>query len=153
MTSEELNVEKKVKVVCAQLKVKVHTCWGSTLYHRDDLPFHHIARYGVTYPLCVPINRNKVTRLVKRDLSSFCSSRLPDVYTQFRKAVESQSSVRPVFPTPEHLKPIPPGLEAGAIPTAEDFKLTGRPTFLFIMTFRSQTFLFLLSITFILSAY
>lgn len=44
VTSEELNVEKQVKDVCAQMKVKVHTCWGSTLYHRDDLPFHHISR-------------------------------------------------------------------------------------------------------------
>lgn len=41
VTSEELNVEKKIKDVCAQMRVKVHTCWGSTLYHRDDLPFRH----------------------------------------------------------------------------------------------------------------
>eukprot|EP00064_Thunnus_orientalis_P007326 superscaffoldBa00000805_g7346 len=93
VTSEELNVEKKVKDVCAQMKVKVHSCWGTTLYHRDDLPFHHI-------------------------------SRLPDVYTQFRKAVETQSRVRPVFPTPEQLKPLPSGLEEGAIPTAEDLQQT-----------------------------
>lgn len=92
-TSEEINVEKNVKSVCAQMKVKVHSCWGSTLYHRDDLPFHHI-------------------------------SRLPDVYTQFRKAVESQSSVRPVFPTPDRLKPVPPGLEGGVIPSAEDLRQT-----------------------------
>ena len=51
--------------------------------------------------------------------------RLPDVYTQFRKAVETQSRVRPVFPTPEQLKPLPSGLEEGAIPTAEDLQQTG----------------------------
>lgn len=51
--------------------------------------------------------------------------RLPDVYTQFRKAVEIQSSVRPVFPTPERLNPPPPGLEEGAIPTVEDLQQTG----------------------------
>lgn len=44
VTSEELNVEKRVRDVCARMKVRVHTCWGSTLYHRDDLPFNHIAR-------------------------------------------------------------------------------------------------------------
>lgn len=44
VTSEELHVEKRVKDVCAQMKVHVHTCWGSTLYHRDDLPFHHMSR-------------------------------------------------------------------------------------------------------------
>ncbi|MEQ2208584.1 hypothetical protein XENOCAPTIV_007582, partial [Xenoophorus captivus] len=93
VASEELNVEKKVKEVCAQLKVKVHTCWGSTLYHMEDLPFHQI-------------------------------SRLPDVYTEFRKAVESQSRVRPVLPTPERLNPLPPGLDEGAIPTAEDLQQT-----------------------------
>uniref|UniRef100_A0A3Q3WT40 Cryptochrome DASH n=1 Tax=Mola mola TaxID=94237 RepID=A0A3Q3WT40_MOLML len=93
VTSEELNVEKRVKDVCAQMKVKVHTCWGSTLYHRDDLPFHHICR-------------------------------LPDVYTQFRKAVETQSRVRHLFPTPEQLKPLPQGLEEGAIPTAADLQQT-----------------------------
>uniref|UniRef100_A0A8D3C6A5 Cryptochrome DASH n=1 Tax=Scophthalmus maximus TaxID=52904 RepID=A0A8D3C6A5_SCOMX len=93
VTSEELHVEKKVKEICAQMRVKVHTCWGSTLYHRDDLPFHHM-------------------------------SRLPDVYTQFRKAVETQSKVRPVFPAPEQLKPLPPGLEEGAIPMAQDLQQT-----------------------------
>lgn len=51
--------------------------------------------------------------------------RLPDVYTQFRKAVETQSRVRPLFPTPEQLKPLPDGLEEGAIPTAEDLEQTG----------------------------
>lgn len=47
------------------------------------------------------------------------------MYTQFRKAVESQSRVRPVFPTPETLKPLPQGLEEGAIPRAEDLQVTG----------------------------
>lgn len=51
--------------------------------------------------------------------------RLPDVYTQFRKAVEMESRVRPVFPNPEQLKPLPQGLQEGAIPTAEDPQQTG----------------------------
>ncbi|KAF7669269.1 hypothetical protein LDENG_00203350 [Lucifuga dentata] len=97
VTSEELDVEKKVKDICAQMKVRVQTCWGLTLYHRDDLPFNHTAR-------------------------------LPDVYTQFRKAVETQSSIRPLFPTPGQLKPLPPELEEGAIPTVEDLQQTGCET-------------------------
>ena len=52
--------------------------------------------------------------------------RLPDVYTQFRKAVETQSRVRPLFPTPEQLKPLPQGLEEGVIPTAADLQQTGK---------------------------
>ncbi|CAB1341255.1 unnamed protein product [Coregonus sp. 'balchen'] len=78
-----------------EMKVKVHTCWGSTLYHRDDLPFNHL-------------------------------SRLPDVYTQFRKAVETQGRVRPVLPTLDQLKPLPPGsgLDEGPIPSPEDLEQT-----------------------------
>lgn len=53
VTSEELNVEKRVRDVCARMKVRVHTCWGSTLYHRDDLPFNHISRLDRT-----PCHRN-----------------------------------------------------------------------------------------------
>ncbi|XP_053323574.1 cryptochrome DASH [Spea bombifrons] len=48
-------------------------------------------------------------------------SRLPDVYTQFRKAVEAQSKVRPTLQMPDHLKPLPPGLEEGGVPTHQDF--------------------------------
>uniref|UniRef100_A0A8D0FYP9 Cryptochrome DASH n=1 Tax=Sphenodon punctatus TaxID=8508 RepID=A0A8D0FYP9_SPHPU len=48
-------------------------------------------------------------------------SRLPDVYTQFRKVVESQATVRPTVPMADQLKPLPPGIEEGNIPTAEDF--------------------------------
>ncbi|XP_077410083.1 cryptochrome DASH isoform X1 [Vanacampus margaritifer] len=93
VTSEELTVEKGVKDVCARMKVQVHTCWGSTLYHRDDLPFQHI-------------------------------SRLPDVYTQFRKEVESKSQVRSELPTPDRLKPLPQGLQEGDIPTPSDLQQT-----------------------------
>ncbi|XP_006634324.2 cryptochrome DASH [Lepisosteus oculatus] len=89
VTKEEQDVETEVTRVCAQFKVRVHTCWGSTLYHREDLPFNHIAR-------------------------------LPDVYTQFRKAVETQSQVRPTIRMPEQLKPFPHNLEEGPIPTPED---------------------------------
>uniref|UniRef100_A0A673MAT7 Cryptochrome DASH n=1 Tax=Sinocyclocheilus rhinocerous TaxID=307959 RepID=A0A673MAT7_9TELE len=42
VASEEKSVEKKLKDICCKNKVKVQTFWGSTLYHRDDLPFSHI---------------------------------------------------------------------------------------------------------------
>lgn len=125
VTSEELNVEKRVKDVCAQMKVKVHTCWGSTLYHRDDLPFPHMSRCESRYREEATLFV-KDTLQVKKCLVIFPSVfRLPDVYTQFRKAVESEGRVRPVFSTPEKLNPLPPGLEEGAIPTAEDLQQTG----------------------------
>ncbi|KAI4901418.1 hypothetical protein NFI96_018549, partial [Prochilodus magdalenae] len=93
VTAEEKRVEKKVKLVCSQNKVKVQTFWGSTLYHRDDLPFCHLGG-------------------------------LPDVYTAFRKAVEAQSRVRPVHPTPEHIRPLPPDLTEGPVPTFDDLEQT-----------------------------
>ncbi|XP_069067166.1 cryptochrome DASH-like [Pleurodeles waltl] len=88
-TKEELDVETAVKQLCSRLRIQIQTFWGSTLYHRDDLPFRHI-------------------------------SGLPDVYTQFRKAVESQGSVRPTLQMPGKLPPLPPGLDEGRIPTIED---------------------------------
>ncbi|TRY85533.1 hypothetical protein DNTS_033065 [Danionella cerebrum] len=94
VASEERSVEKKLSEICCQNKVKVQTFWGSSLYHRDDLPFSHIGG-------------------------------LPDVYTQFRKAVEAQSRVRPVLPSPEQLKPLPSGLEEGTIPTFKSLGQTG----------------------------
>lgn len=122
--SEELNVEKRVKDVCAELKVKVHTCWGSTLYHRDDLPFHHISRLE---RMSGEKAGSFFLSVVNETLRITCGVvRLPDVYTQFRKPVESQCRVRPVFPSPEHLKPLPQGLEEGAIPTAEDLEQKGK---------------------------
>ncbi|XP_053569753.1 cryptochrome DASH [Bombina bombina] len=89
-TKEELDVESAVKQVCNRYGVKYQTFWGSTLYHREDLPFRHV-------------------------------SGLPDIYTLFRKAVESQSRVRPTMQMPEKLKPLPAGLEEGNIPNQEDF--------------------------------
>uniref|UniRef100_A0A8C5QHK3 Cryptochrome DASH n=1 Tax=Leptobrachium leishanense TaxID=445787 RepID=A0A8C5QHK3_9ANUR len=90
VTKEELDVENAVKQVCSRHGVQFQTFWGSTLYHRDDLPFRHI-------------------------------SRLPDVYTQFRKAVEAQCQARPTLQMPDRLKPLPDGLEEEGIPTQGDF--------------------------------
>ncbi|XP_062424752.1 cryptochrome DASH-like isoform X3 [Rhea pennata] len=88
-TKEELDVEEELCKVCGQHGVKIQKFWGSTLYHRDDLPFRPIAR-------------------------------LPDVYTQFRKAMESEAKVRPTLQMAEQLKPLAPGVEEGCIPTMEE---------------------------------
>ncbi len=39
VTAEELAVENKLKQKLAQLKVKVESFWGATLYLPEDLPF------------------------------------------------------------------------------------------------------------------
>lgn len=55
------------------------------------------------------------------------------MYTQFRKAVETRGRVRSVFPTPDQLKPPPPGLDEGVIPTAEDLQQTGECPDVFVL--------------------
>ncbi|XP_076463876.1 cryptochrome DASH-like [Babylonia areolata] len=90
---EEVDVEKALKSKCG---VKVHTVWGHTLTHVDDLPFK-------------PQN-------------------LPDVYTQFRKRVEASDRVRHVVPTPDKLRPVPPGLDPGNIPSTEEFNVPQPPS-------------------------
>jgi len=86
VTSEELGVVKGVKeglLKATEGKSKLKEVWGNYLYHINDLPFDN----------------------VKQDM--------PDVFTQFRKAVESKSRVRKYLPTPSPLKP-PPSTEAAA---------------------------------------
>nr|AIE57496.1 CRY-DASH [Platynereis dumerilii] len=48
----------------------------------------------------------------------FKPQRLPDVYTQFRKTVESQGRVRPLVEMPETLRPLPEGVTSEDVPTA-----------------------------------
>jgi deoxyribodipyrimidine photo-lyase len=58
----------------------------------------------------------------KNDLP-FAIEHLPDVFTQFRKQVEKMSKVRPTFPAPKKLNPLPP-VERGELPTLERFGLS-----------------------------
>jgi deoxyribodipyrimidine photo-lyase len=51
---------------------------------------------------------------------------LPDTFTTFRKRVEAASTVRPPVDAPRQL-PIPPGLEAGQIPTLDQLGLSAPP--------------------------
>ena len=58
----------------------------------------------------------------KNDLP-FAIEHLPDVFTQFRKQVEKMSKVRPTFPAPKKLNPLPP-VERGELPTVEQLGLS-----------------------------
>lgn len=48
----------------------------------------------------------------------FPIAKLPEVFTKFRKQVEKYSTVYEAFPAPSSLPPLPPAVEAGNIPTA-----------------------------------
>ncbi|MEL6776463.1 MAG: DASH family cryptochrome [Cyanobacteria bacterium J06597_16] len=53
--------------------------------------------------------------------------KLPEVFTQFRKAVEKESQISPTFPTPDKLPTLPKETEAGALPTLASFGLEECP--------------------------
>ncbi|MGB7087894.1 MAG: DASH family cryptochrome [Phormidesmis sp.] len=48
---------------------------------------------------------------------------LPEVFTQFRKAVEKETQIAPTFPTPETLPSLPKSVDLGALPALADFGL------------------------------
>ncbi len=59
----------------------------------------------------------------KNDLP-FSPEKLPDVFTTFRKQVEKLSKVRPTFPAPKKLNPLPSELVVGELPTLAQFGLS-----------------------------
>ncbi|RUS80278.1 hypothetical protein EGW08_011962 [Elysia chlorotica] len=54
----------------------------------------------------------------------FQPKHLPDVYTEFRKRVENRAVIRKCFPTPSSLKPLPPDIDEGKMPTLADLELS-----------------------------
>ena len=52
---------------------------------------------------------------------------LPEVYTQFRKAVEKESQVLPTFPTPDKLPALPKEIDLGELPTLAALGLEESP--------------------------
>lgn len=50
----------------------------------------------------------------------FTREQLPDIFTQFRKAVESRTRIRPALPRPKALPALPAGLEPGVLPSLTD---------------------------------
>lgn len=52
--------------------------------------------------------------------------KLPEVFTQFRKAVEKESQIFPTFATPDKLPPLPTAANPGELPTLSDFGLQER---------------------------
>ncbi len=54
-------------------------------------------------------------------------NRLPEVFTQFRKAIEKESQISPAFSTPEKLPPLPTEVDPGKIPTLSELGLEESP--------------------------
>ncbi|MEW5319883.1 MAG: hypothetical protein WDW38_011000 [Sanguina aurantia] len=89
----------------------VHTFWGLTLYHPDDLPYSAFHTDSKT-------ELSGSSRGSDTIVSASRFSGLPGVMTDFRKAVQSLSEVRPCIPAPASLPPLPPAcLPAPHVPT------------------------------------
>ncbi|CAM6096810.1 unnamed protein product [Calypogeia fissa] len=108
-TSEETTVEKRLKSRLG--KVEVDTKAAARVQH----PQLELVWGGTLYHI---------------DDLPFTPNQLPDVYTQFRKAVESASNIRPACQLPTSLGPLPDTVEKiggfGPIPTLADVGLTFR---------------------------
>ncbi|CAA7023273.1 unnamed protein product [Microthlaspi erraticum] len=87
--SEELKVERLVSQALKGVGngTKLELIWGSTMYHKDDLPFDVLD--------------------------------LPDIYTQFRKTLEANCSIRSSTRIPISLGPIPSVDDWGNVPTLD----------------------------------
>lgn len=51
-------------------------------------------------------------------------SEMPDVYTEFREAVQKEGVIRAPLPAPEELPGLPKAVEAGSVPTLKDLGLS-----------------------------
>lgn len=71
----------------------------------DDLDVNLVEFWGAT--------------LYHPDDLPFTVEQLPEVFTSFRKKVESRSTVYPTFPTPKQVSPLPT-VDPGAVPTLAD---------------------------------
>jgi deoxyribodipyrimidine photo-lyase len=63
------------------------------------------------------------TTLYHPDHLPFAIADLPEIFTQFRKRVEADSAIAAELPSPQHLPPLPPGLDPGSIPSLGDLGL------------------------------
>ena len=91
-TQEEMDEERSLINLCKKQGINFKTFWGSSLYHKDDLPFNKIRR-----------NESQIPDV-------------PDVYTEFRKSVENKAKVRPPFQAPASLPPLPSNIESDEMP-------------------------------------
>ncbi len=57
----------------------------------------------------------------------FKIQQLPEVFTEFRKAVEKKAQVLPTFPTPKSLPALPQAIDPGVLPTLAELGLEESP--------------------------
>ncbi len=116
---EETNVEKAIRQLARDNNIQIKEFWTSTLYHPDDLPYNNPNAYVIYLFFSLPDDFLR--------LFSF-----PDVYTQFRVALEKQGvRVRRLINTPNTFKPSPDDTIVKPIPNLSDFGYSSMDLFSF----------------------
>ncbi|PZD74529.1 Cryptochrome DASH [Acaryochloris thomasi RCC1774] len=92
-------------------------------FHREATSEELAVAKGVEAAVQIPCQRFWGATLYHPDDLPVEISRIPELFTHFRKQVEKQSTVRPSFPTPKNLPPLP-NIDAGAIPTLSALDLS-----------------------------
>ena len=92
------------------------------VFHGEVAPEEKEVEEKVMQSVSVTIERYWGHAMYHRDDLPFDLLTIPDVYTQFRKKVEKQSSVRPPVPAPENLS-WDNSADPGELPTVEDLGL------------------------------
>lgn len=105
--------------------VKAHQI-DAVYYHREVTAEELAVEHGLKDAL-EPLGTKLVgywgATLYHPDDLPFSISRIPEVFTQFRKAVEKDAAINVALPTPEQLPLLPEGLTVGEIPTLADLGL------------------------------
>jgi deoxyribodipyrimidine photo-lyase len=92
-------------------------------FHREVTAEEQAVEKAVEASIQIPCQRFWGTMLYHLDDLPTEISQIPELFTHFRKQVEAQSTVRPSFPTPQTLPPLP-GIDIGAIPTLAELALS-----------------------------
>lgn len=99
----------------------------AAVYHSTEVTSEELAVESALgealQPLGVPVRAFWNSTLYHPEDLPFELSALPGLFTDFRKRVERESSLRPAFPKPEPLPPLPTTVELGELPDIKDFGL------------------------------
>ncbi|PZO40539.1 MAG: cryptochrome DASH [Pseudanabaena frigida] len=99
---------------------------GSVYYHEEIAS----EEKNIEKHLCSAVKEKNIVSksfwgntLLHRDDLPFEIANLPELFTHFRKQVESELTIREAFPIPDYLSPLPKNLDIGEIPNLATFGL------------------------------
>jgi deoxyribodipyrimidine photo-lyase len=93
-------------------------------YHAEVTAEETIVEAKLKTALKVPQRSTWGNTLYAPDDLPFAISGVPEVFTNFRKQVEKDSTIASPIPAPRRLPPLPEGIDRGDLPTLSDLELT-----------------------------